>query len=259
MQRPDLARSLDPLVEPAGVGYAGGFGARWVAAAALFAELRRELAAVPPEETLSRLTQLAVAKVPGAHAASIVTVRDGTFRTEVATHDRAGAADEVQCRAGTGPGPDAIRGDTVQNAAELFRDPRWPGLGEQIRSDCGYSGMLSFPLSADEAAGGLNLYAELPHAFDEPALETGWLLAIHGGIALTAAATRQQLHNLERALESSRDIGIAIGVLMNKHRVTREQAFDVLRIASQRLNRKIKDLARYVVDTGTLPEQPGFG
>jgi ANTAR domain len=37
------------------------------------------------------------------------------------------------------------------------------------------------------------------------------------------------------------------------HKLTREQAFDLLRIASQNSNLKIRDVAEEVGDTGTLP------
>ncbi|MCW2658134.1 MAG: hypothetical protein JWR06_2327, partial [Jatrophihabitans sp.] len=53
-------------------------------------------------------------------------------------------------------------------------------------------------------------------------------------------------------LASNRDIGVAIGVLMGLHRVTREQAFDLLRVASQGKHRKLADVARDVADTGSL-------
>jgi AmiR/NasT family two-component response regulator len=62
--------------------------------------------------------------------------------------------------------------------------------------------------------------------------------------------------NLEKALDTSREIGTAVGVLMSAHKLTREQAFDLLRIASQRSNRRVQELAIEVVDTGSLPQMP---
>ena len=44
-----------------------------------------------------------------------------------------------------------------------------------------------------------------------------------------------------------------IGVLMARHQLTRDQAFDVLRVASQRSNRKLVDVALEVADTGLAP------
>ncbi len=55
-----------------------------------------------------------------------------------------------------------------------------------------------------------------------------------------------------RALESNREIGVAMGILMEKERFTRAQAFDVLRVASQDSNRKLSDIAMDVASTGAL-------
>jgi AmiR/NasT family two-component response regulator len=45
---------------------------------------------------------------------------------------------------------------------------------------------------------------------------------------------------------------MAMGILMARHQVTDDQAFDLLRIASQNSNRKLADIARDVCDTGAL-------
>lgn len=55
---------------------------------------------------------------------------------------------------------------------------------------------------------------------------------------------------LEAALEHSREIGAAVGVLMALHKLTREQAFDALRRASMAQNVKVHVLAARVLETG---------
>ena len=45
---------------------------------------------------------------------------------------------------------------------------------------------------------------------------------------------------------------MAIGILMDRHRFTRQEAFDVLKVASQNSNRKLADIAVEVADTGIL-------
>ena len=57
-------------------------------------------------------------------------------------------------------------------------------------------------------------------------------------------------------MESSRCIGVALGVLMSARKVTQEQAFALLRVASQNLHRKLRAVAAEVVETGTLPDLP---
>jgi ANTAR domain len=63
------------------------------------------------------------------------------------------------------------------------------------------------------------------------------------------AATAHTEH-LQRALVSSRQIGMAMGILMECHRLTQEQAFERLRDLSMRSNVKLRDVAARIVYTG---------
>ena len=84
------------------------------------------------------------------------------------------------------------------------------------------------------------------------------LLASHAGAALRAAearatdATRLD-RQLNDALASRGTIGQAQGILMERERITADQAFEVLRKASQQLNIKLRDIAQRLVDTGEDP------
>ena len=64
---------------------------------------------------------------------------------------------------------------------------------------------------------------------------------------------QNKVENLERGLEHSRDIGAAMGILMASEKVTRDCAFEMLRMVSQRQNRKLYVVAAEVVETGALP------
>ena len=68
-----------------------------------------------------------------------------------------------------------------------------------------------------------------------------------------AAATDRAVH-LERAVVSHRKIGMAMGILMERHRITEEQAFDRLRELSQRRNVKLRDIAELIVYTGNADQ-----
>lgn len=70
------------------------------------------------------------------------------------------------------------------------------------------------------------------------------------------AVAERQVANLETALSSNRDIGTAIGILMNAHLVTQEQAFSMLRTASQHGHRKLREIANEVIFTGSIPTPP---
>ncbi|WP_375485008.1 ANTAR domain-containing protein [uncultured Jatrophihabitans sp.] len=64
---------------------------------------------------------------------------------------------------------------------------------------------------------------------------------------------RAQVANLTVALHASRRIGTAIGILMASHKITYERAFAMMCDASQNANRKVRDIADDVVETGALP------
>lgn len=70
---------------------------------------------------------------------------------------------------------------------------------------------------------------------------------------IAAELNRDRADNLDKALLTSRDIGVAMGVLMIRQKITREQAFDLLRIVSQSSNRKLHEVAEAVAETGALP------
>ena len=67
------------------------------------------------------------------------------------------------------------------------------------------------------------------------------------------ASARAQIEHLNRALESNRRIGMAIGIVMARHGLTPDEAFGALRMASQRSHRKLRDIAEDVVFTGEIP------
>lgn len=59
--------------------------------------------------------------------------------------------------------------------------------------------------------------------------------------------------NLKVALASSREIGIAVGVLMGRNLITREVAFDLLRTVSHDHKLRLGDIAAHIVGSDDLP------
>jgi AmiR/NasT family two-component response regulator len=68
------------------------------------------------------------------------------------------------------------------------------------------------------------------------------------------ATAHEAAEHWQEAVRSGRRIGMAMGVLMERHKLTAEQAFDRLRTSSQRSNVKLRDLAESVLYTGQDPE-----
>ena len=114
--------------------------------------------------------------------------------------------------------------------------------------------MLSLQLVVDgDDLGALNLLGARPHAFSDASEHVGLLLAAHVAMAIDHARQGEDMIGglLRRDL-----IGQAKGILMERHKVSADRAFDVLARASQDLNRKVHDVAADLAATGTLPERP---
>lgn len=64
-------------------------------------------------------------------------------------------------------------------------------------------------------------------------------------------ASTRQAEQLRQALRTSRRIGAAIGIVMARCAVSEEKAFDALAQASMGPQRKLRDLADEIVETGS--------
>ena len=208
--------------------------------------------------TVDHVVRTARNRVTGADSASITTYRRGRFTTTAASDDLSRRGDDLQYELGSGPCVDAVVDDVICTPNDIAVDERWPEYGPRVSEELGVSSMLSFPLhtGSTESLDGLNIYSRTVGAFDEDALLTGMFIASQAALAISC----DKVANLERALATSREIGTAIGVLMTSAKLTREQAFGRLRVASQESNRRLYEVAAEVVDTGTLEvRRPGRG
>jgi hypothetical protein len=189
---------------------------------------------------------------------------NGQISTPASTDELALRLDELQYGSGEGPcleiGLDP--GLSHLSIPDISTHPRWPRFGP-LAGAHGVHAVLSigmFPNGWSERTeqggdhprlGSLNLYARRPRAFDHNARDVGLLLAAHAAVALAGATNLSQL----RAALDSRDvIGQAKGILMARRHLTADQAFDLLRRTSQRLNMKLRDVAARIADSATGPD-----
>lgn len=227
-----------------------------------FAEIARYfLQAENFEQVLNRIVERMTATVSGCDMASVTVRAGGAYRTEASTHPSATSADEAQYEAQEGPCLDAIDAQIVYTPS--FPDPRWPRLAGRpvewgVRAAASYQ--LCAPDPSEPLVGSLNAYASTPRAFDAEAREIGLILAIHGSVAIKALREREGLERLGRQLHEalmSRDvIGQAKGILMERLRLTPEDAFDALRRSSQQLNLKLREIAQRLAETGEWDADP---
>jgi hypothetical protein len=68
------------------------------------------------------------------------------------------------------------------------------------------------------------------------------------GLQAEGMVHHEQVAQLERALVTARVIGAAIGILMESRKVSQDQAFAMLREASSRANRSVREIAAAIVE-----------
>jgi len=202
------------------------------------------------------VTRSAAGTVAGCEHASISLVsRHGAVITVGATGDLAEQVDAIQYEAGQGPSLDAIRAHLWRRLPDLETDRTWPGFSRRAAQLTTVRSMVALRLFAgDDVIGALNLYSTAAYAFDAQATATACLYATHAAIALSAARDRQVCDELQAAVQSNREIGMALGITMATLRVTPQQALDRLRTVSRRSNRRLHEIALDVIETGQPPE-----
>jgi len=104
-----------------------------------------------------------------------------------------------------------------------------------------------------EVAAAVEFARESP--FPPPESAYADVYADHAAIALAKVSDHERAENLETALQSNREIGMAIGILMARCGLTEPAAFDLLRVTSQHEHRKLREVAAETVYSGELPQR----
>lgn len=202
-------------------------------------------------DLLQTIVSVAVGVLPVLNGVS-VTLATGasSYQTTNASSARIRSVDESQYASDSGPCIDAIvTGREVTAAIPALAWPEFSAAAtdESIRS------VWSLPLTVEQRpTGALNLYSSSEAPWQTPAAEPVRLLARQAAAVLqTGMALVHNEHvnlTLRRALETRTVIGQAQGVLMARQAITPDEAFDILRRASQRTNRKLRDVAAEIVE-----------
>lgn len=210
------------------------------------------------ESAVQRLVDLAVSTVPGCTWAGVTAWSErGKASTLGSSDPMTEAVDEIQYRLGEGPCLTAAVDKDLEpvHIDDLTTEQRWPAFCREVIDRSPVRSVLAFHLNGLSRRCALNLYGDRPHAFVGDALSVGALFATHARALMLHSASASQVANLNEALTSSRQIGTAVGILMAMHRVTADEAFEMLSKVSQDLNRKLRDVADDVARTGALPHR----
>jgi GAF domain-containing protein len=206
-------------------------------------------------DTLLRVSEITTNALPAADMAGITMLaEDGKPKTSVFTDPQAPVIDKAQYESGRGPCLDSwrrtavIRLDDLKAAAD-----RYPEFVEAAAAH-GVQSTLSLPLVAGgEGVGALNLYSRVPAGFSEEDEQLGQELAATAAVVLVNATAYWEAlqlgEQLTEAMRSRAVIEQAKGILMARSpHLTADDAFDLLRHASQRENVKLRDIAQRIVD-----------
>jgi GAF domain-containing protein len=196
-----------------------------------------------------------------AHSCSITarTSADPHYYTVASTDHRTRQLDEQQYADQGGPCLEALRSGLPVVVSDMRSEARWPPY-PQHAAELGAASSMSFPMIIQgESIGALNLYAFQPMSPDDAMRARAEQLAANAAgalaVALRLAQHTQETANLRIALTSRSTIDNAIGILMGQQQCTAEEAFDLLRRASQHRNVKLRELAAQIV-SGVVRQKP---
>jgi hypothetical protein len=214
--------------------------------------LSRSLTPGDLDHTLSRITHAAVEVLPEVEYASITVLHtDGRIETVAPTDDLLWGVDAAQYELREGPCYDAAA-DAVQVVSpDLANDERFPryaatAVAAGIRAQAGLS-----LFDAPKSRGALNLYARVTGAFEDLGM-LGALFQHQSAIAIEYA---REIQNLREAVRTRGMIGQAVGIVMERYKLTDERAFAFLTRLSQHGNLKLRTIAEQIVETSRQQRQ----
>src|SRR4051794_5044658 len=207
-----------------------------------------------PGLMLDEIVRAAVELIPGTDEASISVV---TGRRHVTSQHPTGRlpedVDAVQMDTGEGPCLEAAYEHRTVRVPDMAHERRWPRFAARAL-ELGAASMLSFQLYVeDDNLGALNLYSRSQNGFDDESEHLGLIFASHAAVAFADA---EKVRHLPIAVARRDLIGQAKGILMERFKLTAEQAFTVLVGVSQNTNRRLFDVADELTATGHLGTRP---
>jgi hypothetical protein len=201
----------------------------------------------PSSEVSDLVVRLAVEVVPGASGATL-TLPGGAAGAKrapvvVGSHDRF-----IGLESGSCPSADAtLTGGQLHPDGELSP---WPSFAASAAS-LGVCDVVASPLFLGTGERGcLSVYSQ-ERRFSQQAVTAVGVLARHTAATVANALAFQWLvrvnGQLTEGLQSRETIGLAKGILMRQERCSEADAFRILVSGSQRLDQKVRDVARHVV------------
>jgi transcriptional regulator with GAF, ATPase, and Fis domain len=205
---------------------------------------------------LEEIARLAQQSLPGRLETSVTLLTGDDATTAVSTGQLARDLDETQYALGHGPCMHAAAEGEPVEIPDARTEARWPDYAG-VAAEHGCLSSLSLPLPLHErVSGALNIYARQAAAFDDRSRGFARRFATYGAVVagnmLVFESALDRARNLEAALASRAVIDQAKGVLMERFKMTADEAFQALVGVSMKSNTKVRDIAERFVLTGEL-------
>jgi hypothetical protein len=155
--------------------------------------------------------------------------------------------DALQNETGQGPCLDAMDDQHTVRVSDMAHETRWPKFAARA-AQAGAASMLSIQLWVEgDNLGALNLHSRRVDAFDDESEQAGLLFA---GQAAVAFAGAQGMSYMRAGLSTRDLIRQAKGILMERYKVTGDQAFRMLVKVSNDNNLALRSVAENLASTG---------
>ena len=204
------------------------------------------------DNTLRRLTELAVELVPGSTAAAMTIATAQGALNFAASDQPLDELHRLQFDDGAGgPVPETLRHNEPRRIDDTATEHRWPDFCRAARR-AGFGSCLALPLRTDRhPAGAVALYAPEPDTFRGAAHDVALLFAAQGGTAVRNAslyrACRRMVDSLHVGLASRALIEQAKGILHAELGISPAEAFRLLSRYSQDTNQRVRKISADLV------------
>jgi GAF domain-containing protein len=204
------------------------------------------------DETVQRVVDVAEAALSNASMTGITMMVEDRPGTAFFSDPRAPDIDQAQYSEGDGPCLHAFRHLETVRIDDLEHDERWPRFRDRAMT-YGVRSTLSLALvgPGHEPVGALNFYSDRRSGFGEDDEELAGQFARQAATVLANARAYWDTHDLASRIQEGQAARAVIeqakGMLMAASDVDDDRAFQMLVAASQRENRKLRDMAVEIV------------
>jgi transcriptional regulator with GAF, ATPase, and Fis domain len=253
------------LSDSGGRAYPGGMGmSRERALAEAFVEAADTLVAdFDVIDFLHTLAERCVQLLDVDEAGLMLVDQRGQLHATAASSENARLLELFELQSDAGPCVDCFKtGLPVVNADLGANAQAWPRFAEAAQAT-GFVSVHALPLRLRETViGALNLFCSGPGPLSEDDVRVGQALADVATIGILAQRNIYQADlltvQLQNALTSRVIIEQAKGVLAERHKVTVDAAFALLRQHARHNNLRMSDLARDVADGSMTTDAAGL-